>query len=242
MEIISQARLLLAAILHKAQNLFKHLPSLCMICHDYHHATSILCDYCIKLLTPITNPCYKCGHPLTTSDYKICGYCIKSSPFFDDAITPYYFIEPLRSIMHTFKYHDGLFLANFLSSLLLDSINLEDLPECLIPVPIHYKRIRVRGYNQSAILTKILSRRLGIPYALNLCKKIRNTKPQTHLDRNERQINLDKSFYSPPLPYKDVAIVDDIFTTGSTTNELAKILKDQGVKRVRIWCISRTPR
>ncbi len=152
----------------------------------------------------------------------------------------YPFEEPLRSLLHEFKYQEGLYLGSFLATLIIKNIPAEALTtECLIPVPLHPKRIQQRGFNQAAELVKHLSKALKLPYGLSFCKKIINTIPQAELSAKARGNNLTEAFYSNPVPYQHVTIVDDLITTGSTINALAKTLKQQGVKCVDVWCCAR---
>lgn len=170
----------------------------------------------------------------------ICGHCIKNPPHFDQAIIGYTFDEPLRGLLHQFKYHNGLYLGNFLAHLMLHAFQKKpEHPQCLIPVPMHPQRIKQRGFNQAAILAKILAKKLNLPVDLTSCNKRINTTPQASLNGEQRQKNLRKAFYSTPLIYDHVTLVDDLLTTGSTANELALTLKKAGVKRVDIWCCAR---
>ena len=131
-------------------------------------------------------------------------------------------------------------MCSFLASILITAIPEEALKtECLIPVPMHPKRLQQRGFNQAAELVKHLSRAFKIPYALSHCKKIINTAPQAELTAAERRKNLRDAFHARPLPYQHVTLVDDLLTTGSTVNELAKTLKQLGVTRVDVWCCAR---
>ncbi|HAU1151241.1 TPA: ComF family protein [Legionella pneumophila] len=185
--------------------------------------------------------CQYCAYPLSDDTYLVCGHCIKKRPLFDKAYIAYRFEEPLRSLMHQFKYHNGLYLASFLKQLLLNALPQSAFkPDCLIPVPMHPKRLKRRGFNQAVILTKLLARQLNIPYDLYHCRKIINTASQANLDGEQRRKNLNHAFYVSPATYEHVMIVDDLLTTGSTANEMAYTLKNAGVKRVDICCCART--
>jgi ComF family protein len=200
-----------------------------------------VCTPCIELMPPLGPACQHCAYPLPDADYLVCGHCIKKPPHFDRAFVGYKFEEPLRSLLHHFKYHNGLYLSSFLSHLIVQSVhNQPEMPECLIPVPMHAQRIRSRGFNQAAILAQALAKKLQIPCDLSRCQKIMNTVPQASLDREQRQKNLRCAFISKKLPYQHVALIDDLLTTGATANELALTLKKSGVKRVDIWCCART--
>lgn len=169
-----------------------------------------------------------------------CGHCIKNKPYFDNAFAPYAYDEPLRTLLHEFKYRQGLYLRSFLANLIVT-----DLPphfmqtECLLPVPMHSTRLRQRGFNQAAELTKYIAQSLSLPYNVQLCQKIKATLPQAGLKANERQKNVKNTFEVKSLQYKHVTLIDDLLTTGSTVNELAKTLKHQGVERVDVWCCAR---
>ncbi|MCX7116705.1 MAG: ComF family protein [Legionellales bacterium] len=216
------------------------LSSICLICEQYHPGHLALCEACLHLLIPIEHACTHCALPLPEGQFLVCGPCSQKTPLVDRTYAPYRFEEPLRSLIHSFKYHEGLYLSSFLASLMMTSIPLEaQKTECLIPVPMHPQRLKERGFNQSAELTKHLGRHFNIPYELAHCKKIRNTLPQASLNANERLKNLREAFQANPLPYHHITLIDDLFTTGCTVNELALVLKKQGVKRVDVWCCAR---
>lgn len=219
------------------------LPSICTLCNQFHKGTLAVCSYCIEFIKPLGPACQRCAYPLPDEHYLVCGQCIKNPPYFDQALIAYVFEEPLRSLLHRFKYHNNLHLGSFLCQLMLHA--MQKLPElttipCLIPVPMHSKRLRQRGFNQAAVLTKALARKVTLPYDLTSCQKIINTAPQASLDSEQRQKNLRKAFYAKPLPYEHIILIDDLLTTGCTANELARTLKKTGVKRVDIWCCART--
>jgi ComF family protein len=170
----------------------------------------------------------------------VCGQCIKKRPYFDTVTANYLFEEPLRSLLHDFKYNQSLHLSKSIAKMMLQSIPQDiQMTECLIPVPIHPKRIRERGYNQAAELTKHLAKALKKPYELTLCAKIKNTAAQAGLSGKERLGNLHNAFAVKENKYKHITLVDDLITTGSTANELAKIFKKQGAGHVSVWCCAR---
>ena len=216
------------------------LPAICSLCNQYHPGHHAICTACQDHFRLIGPACYHCALPLPASDFLVCGHCCKEKPAVDQVIAPYAFEEPLRTLLHEFKYQEGLYLGSFLTSLISQALPMTATEtECLIPVPMHPKRLRQRGFNQAAELTKKLSRSLTIPYELNHCKKQINTTPQARLNKKERQKNLNQAFHAEPLPYQHITLIDDLLTTGSTVNELARVLKNQGVKRVDVWCCAR---
>lgn len=192
----------------------------------------------MEWIKPLGPACRRCAHPLPEDLYLLCGSCIKTPPHFDRAWIAYAYEEPLRTLLHQFKYQKGLYLHSFLCELMLQALQ-KTQAQCLIPVPMYPKKIRQRGFNQAAVLAKTLAKKLQLPYDLIHCKKIIHTPAQAHLDHEQRQKNLRKAFHSQPLPYQHVLLIDDLLTTGSTASEVALSLKKAGVKTVDICCCAR---
>lgn len=217
------------------------LPALCVLCHQFHQSRLAVCTECIAMFTPLGFCCQQCANPLFDTSYPLCGQCIKTPPYFDSALVAHRFEEPLRGLLHQFKYNSSLYLTSFLGQLMLNAErNTMTTPDCLMPVPMHKQRLKMRGFNQAAVLARFLSRRLNIPCDMTSCVKIANTSPQADLDGEQRRKNLRNAFACPPLSYQHVILIDDLLTTGSTANELAYTLKKSGVERVDIWCCART--
>lgn len=129
-----------------------------------------------------------------------------------------------------------------MAKLMLDAWPCEDYqPNCLVPVPMHPARLRKRGFNQAAELTKILAKQVKIPCDLTLCEKKINTMTQVNLDSKHRNRNLQQAFVAKANTHQHITLIDDLLTTGSTANAVALALKKQGVARVDIWCLARTP-
>lgn len=134
---------------------------------------------------------------------------------------------PLKEIIHYFKYHKimrlGRQLGRLLSKIEKPSVDL------IIPVPLHYKKLLAREFNQSAILAKELSKAWRIPVAFDCLIKIKNTQEQASLNKSERERNIKDAFFiQKTLENKKVALVDDVITTGSTLLECSKTLKRYG--------------
>lgn len=217
------------------------LPAICILCNQFHKGQFAVCKECINMFMPLENACVYCAFPLFERSYLICGKCIKSPPCFDNTYISYTFEEPLRSLLHQFKYHNGLYLCSFLSHLIIKSLSDSyNLPECLIPVPMHPDKLKLRGFNQAALLTKQIAKTLNLPYDLHSCQKIINTVAQAQLDGEQRKKNLRGAFQMKSNPYQHIALIDDLLTTGSTANEIARILKKSGIKKVDVWCCART--
>lgn len=219
------------------------LPVICSVCNQYHPNKGPVCTDCYALLTPLPAACRHCAIPLPDAQFPVCGQCLRQKPAIDNVFTAYRFEEPLRTLLHEFKYRHGFYLSTFMTKLIRDGLSCKSYEtQCLIPIPMHRLRIRQRGFNHAALLTKQLSRQLKIPYDLFYCKKIRHTPPQAGLNSKQRQNNIQHAFSTKacPLPYEHVTLIDDLLTTGSTACELAKTLKLRGVAQVDLWCCART--
>jgi ComF family protein len=161
---------------------------------------------------------------------------------FDRAVAPYLYDYPLDHLIHAFKYGGVLSYGRVLGTLLAHRLRArtDALPQALIPVPLHDTRHRERGFNQAYELSRPLSSLLGIEVDDELCRCKRPTVDQTELTAAERRRNVKNAFKLTRQPeYSHVALVDDVLTSGSTTNEIAGLLKQAGVQRVEVWAIAR---
>lgn len=215
------------------------LSKICILCELDHRGKHAVCADCLSSFPGIPFACTSCGLPVN-KDLNICGLCIKTPPATSQIISPYSFTEPLRSLIHQYKYNGGFYLSSSLSYLLWKCISSSITPDILIPMPMHPKRIRERGFNHTILLTKHLSNWLKIPYDMNICKKTKYTISQASLPAKERKNNLTHTFATLNHNYKYIVIIDDVYTTGSTVQALATKLKASGALRVDAWCIART--
>ncbi|OGV28813.1 MAG: hypothetical protein A3E88_06075 [Legionellales bacterium RIFCSPHIGHO2_12_FULL_35_11] len=207
-----------------------------------------MCSKCYDFLTPIAHKCTICAIPIANDNISECNMCKIQKPYYDKIYTNYLYTEPLRTLLHKFKYQNNLSLTSFLSNLMLETaeelfkdlnISLIERNICLIPVPIHPKRLKKRGFNQACAITLHLAKKLKLPYDINSCRKIIHTPPQAALSLNKRKTNLINTFESRNINKSEVILIDDLITTGNTANELAMTLKKQGIKKVYLWCIAR---
>ncbi len=147
------------------------------------------------------------------------------------------------------KYQSRLELINPivkpLAELLMEFYTDDGWPEVMLPVPLHRKRLLERGYDQALLLTKALRNQLkfvNLDIEDRLIKRQTNSAPQQSLDARDRKKNIRNAFTLRKQPeWEHVALIDDVVTTGATVNEITKLLKQCGVKRVDIWSIARTP-
>jgi len=152
---------------------------------------------------------------------------------------------PIREAIHALKYEGKSFLAKPLVGLLNRAYPFMDYGsyDLLVPVPLHPKRLRERGFNQALVLARAIGRREGVPCTGFVLRKTRPSAPQIHLSPEERQKNVKGSFaVADPAKVrgKRVLLIDDVMTTGSTVNECARELSKAGAARVDVFTMART--
>ena len=172
---------------------------------------------------------------------SICGQCLKNPPVYDRTIAPFAYQDIMRHLVMRLKFNDSHKNARLLGMLLAEQLQQHtQLPECIIPVPLHKNRYRERGFNQSIEIAKTVARQLKIPLELNACIRHRDTPHQVSLPAKQRHNNIKNAFsIIRPLHYEHVAVLDDVMTTGSTVAEMAELLKKAGVKKVEVWVCAR---
>ena len=116
------------------------------------------------------------------------------------------------------------------------------LPDIIIPIPLHRKRLVNRGFNQALALANAIKKNIDIPIDSRACQRIKATPPQIELSRKARRANLKKAFSlnNSVIKGKHVALIDDVVTTGATANELAHMIRKNGAKHIDVWCVART--
>lgn len=149
---------------------------------------------------------------------------------------------PVDQMIKRLKYQARLDLAHALSRPLLETLerDMGVVPDCLVPTPMHGKRLRRRGYNQAREIASVLSQRLSLPVDDQLLRRHKLTAYQYELRPEQRKNNVRDAFsLIKTMRYKKIAVVDDILTTGSTADELARLLKHHGAQHVQVWCLAR---
>ena len=216
-------------------------PASCILCGVAGQTGIDLCPACQADLPLISPACQSCGMPLSGSEHSLCGECLQTPPPYQRTISPYYYQPPLIPLITQFKFNHRVVMARILAALLARHIDTtEKKPECIIPVPLHPRRLRERGYNQSQEIARLLGKTLDIPIDYQLCQRTRYTAPQTGLVAKERKRNVKNAFgLTETCQYKHVAILDDVITTGHTVTELARLLRKNGVEEIEVWSVAR---
>lgn len=143
--------------------------------------------------------------------------------------------EPFRSTLHRFKFRNETHLADALAKQMKRAMDPDITYDCIVPVPISRERMKSRGYNQSALLARALSKQTGIPYA-ELLEKIKNNRPQHRLEKYERDKNVKGVYRASDCSGLRILLIDDIVTTGATARECARILYRAGAEHVGVLC------
>jgi len=184
-----------------------------------------------------------CANPLATGHQPtLCGQCQQKTPYFSRCLAPFLYRAPLDQLILGFKFQQKLAWGRLLGNLLSEYIEQQPInrPDVLIPVPLHPDRLSERGFNQALELARILSQAQHVPVERQLCQRLRNTPAQSTLSRKDRRHNIRNAFaVSGNVQGLKLAIVDDVITSGSTVNELARCLKQAGANQVQVWGIAR---
>lgn len=230
-------------------------PAQCVYCQHFvgDDRVLIFCRSCWETMPVITTSgCGRCGQPFSSNQVLpsvpafLCGDCRTSTPYFDRAFSATYYEGVVKEAILQFKFHHKIGLGKALAEVLIaqipSALKIAEY-DLLLPVPLHKTHQRQRGYNQSVILAQQLARHYGIPLLLHNLLRIRQIKTQSQLrGRQARRDNVKNAFYLryPQAIYKQrVILVDDVFTTGTTVNECAKILKQAGACSVLALTLSR---
>ena len=216
----------------------------------------VFCERCAPQLRALDEPCCaQCGRafdPLAFSD-AICARCRQHPPAFAKARAAWTFEGPPRAAIHRFKYNRRFSLAPRLARPMAQTPAARVLiagwrPQCLVPVALHASRARARGFNQSALLARELGLLFELP-ALDLIERTRRTPPQVGLDLTARRRNVRDAFAvnenlwsQHNLNGARVLLIDDVFTTGATLDECARVLRRAGAESVGALTIARQQR
>lgn len=222
-------------------------PEVCPICSNSLRSwESKICQSCWQTLCELKKPqCPLCGGELPLfSNLRLCQSCRGRRHFVDHAWSLYAYNESLRKIFHLIKFKQKCSLLRVFRPEIQRFVEETSLPrlDSLVPVPLDRKKKWERGFNQSAILAQMLAISLHSPM-IQVLRKRALTPPQSLLTKTDRLRNILNSFSaaSPDLlRHKDILLVDDIYTTGATVNECARILKENGARTVSVFTLART--
>ncbi len=208
-----------------------------------------MCGECWSKIHFVESPaCAICHHPFDyhIADGAICGACLKERPKYDKARSVFVYNDASRKLITGFKYADKTVATAFYARWMVNAgAELLQEADIICPVPLHYRRMIQRRYNQSALLAKAIARQTGLQLEQGLMQRIKHRPPQASLHRDDRKKNVKRCFAvhpkrAPLLKGKTVLLIDDVMTTGATLNECAVVLKRAGAKQVFCLTLGRT--
>jgi len=231
-------------------------PPVCLLCGEFLWDDPVLifdhridfCKSCLSFFKRITGPvCPSCGrpYPVNSGSDHLCEKCITSPPVYDMITAPFVFEGPIKDAIHALKYggksHYAKSLGPVLGQFVSENLYIAQ-PPIVMPIPLHHKRLKERGFNQSLLLAKYVTKQIDGELDFLSLVRVRSTEPQTRLNREERLKNLKGAFdLRRPTPVKDrvIVLVDDVATTGTTFNECARVLKRAGATEVLAIALAR---
>jgi ComF family protein len=201
----------------------------------------LLCEACARELPSAASACPRCA--LAGAGNVECGACIAEPPHYDASCAAFEYAYPVDALVQSLKYGGQLALAGLFAQALHQRIGQARGVDLIVPLPLHPRRLAERGFNQAAEIAKVLSRLYGVTMDAHIAQRVRNTSPQTELPWRERLINMRQAFAcDADLAGLNIAVVDDVMTSGATLNEFARALKRSGAARVENWVVARTAR
>jgi len=202
-----------------------------------------LCARCADQLAYVEAPyCSTCGHPFygVVEGERICPHCESLAPAFNEGRTAVLLKGPARALVHELKYHRGLHVLTDIERIFARASHVLELARevIIVPVPLHGRKARERGYNQSLLIAEAIARVAANATVQPLLRRVVDTVSQTHHDRRTRKLNLKNAFALAPDVTISAAqhylLVDDVFTTGSTLNSCAQALRRAGGLKIDV--------
>jgi ComF family protein len=235
-------------LLHALLDIF--FPPLCHACGSFvsEGGSLRLCAPCMEKIRPVRAPlCTLCGMPFARAGGidHLCSPCATSRRYFSGARSATFFEGPVKELIHRFKYGKKFYLSRPLGLLTAQPFG-DSVPwrsaDIIVPVPLHHRRLRQRGFNQAQLISCQLVKQWRVPLSINNLRRIRWTEPQIGLSAADREENVKNAFsVADPSKFKDksIILVDDVYTTGSTVKECARTLKNKGAGPVWVITVAR---
>ena len=223
-------------------------PPRCSLCGRYCVDQEGICPDCLSQIHYIGRPlCIRCGKPFShemITDH-FCGECLTRKRHFTRARAVGLYTGIFRKALHRFKYQWKHCLATPLGTLMarrMESFFSDGTYHCMVPVPLHPRRLRKRGFNQALVLARVLSRIYHIPLDRDNLVRTRWTQSQVGLSERERKDNVKGAFAvleSARITQRTILLLDDIYTSGSTVDECSKVLITAGARQVDVLTLAR---
>jgi ComF family protein len=201
---------------------------------------ALVCGGCEAQLPCLRECCVRCAVPMPRPG--VCGACLRTPPAFDGVLAAFEYRFPVDRLIHRFKFGGDLALGRWLAERIAERAREVALPGIIVVPPLTPVRLRERGFNQALELAKVVGSTLGARVERGALEKVRETAPQRTLGLGARQSNLRGAFRCTlALCRTDVAIVDDVVTTGATVGAVAAALRRAGAASVQAWAAARAP-
>lgn len=221
-------------------------PPKCIICQNILslELPRWFCEQCRQKLVYIEKPvCIKCGRQ-AENENTTCPLCAHKTFSFHRNVSLFVYDGDIKDVIHRFKFGNHPEFGEGLAILMAEVFmrEFDSQIDCIVPIPMHRKKERSRGFNQAAILANGVSKAIGVPVCTGLSRK-KQTKPQGSLSAAEREENVKNAFEVKERMFfqnKKVLLIDDVFTTGSTVESCAKTLISAGAKEVSSLTLSST--
>ena len=221
-------------------------PPRCLSCKDYLEESSLLfCPVCFEKIEFIEEPfCSCCGKSFPSGENHLCGECMKKSWNFDRAQSLVLYEETVAKAIGGFKFGGrkaALQTFQKIKSLSPLPLSLEQ-SDFIVPVPLHINRLRKRGFNQAALLAGYFFPEEKHKIKNTILLRTKDTIPQTGLDGSCRRKNMKEAFVvknREKIEGKNILLIDDVFTTGTTVDECARVLKSNGAQQVEVLTLAR---
>ena len=220
-------------------------PAQCQVCEKQIGLESVpyMCETCWHDMPLIEPPCCEmCGIPNTED---VCDECVSKPPPYGKLRTIAFYEAALQQAMHLFKFEKRTALAKPLTQLTIehfpDDCNIAEY-DFILPIPIHKKRLRERGFNQATLLANGIAKTTGVQVVTDVLVRHRNTSPQSSLDRAARQTNIVGAFElqkKKVAQNKRILVLDDVYTTGATVREAVKVLWNADPVEIDVLTLAR---
>lgn len=223
------------------------LPPRCALCSSMIRGQAGLCTTCFQSMQFLADPlCDCCGRPTSVRETgPVCAPCLSVQPAYDWMRAAFAYDDASRALILALKYRDRLdvvpALSAWMAAIAANKIGREDI---IMPVPLHWRRHLARRFNQSAALALALAKKVDARFAPDWVERTRNTPPMKAMSRKERAENVRGAFdissaRRRDLEGKNVVLVDDVFTSGATIEELSEELRACGVARIGVVVVAR---
>lgn len=232
------------------------MPQQCYLCKDWLFNEDPLCQRCIVDLPYLQGlRCCQClvaldfgsisvnNNYITDGAQNYCGNCQGENFLFSSVSIPFLYKDFIAQMICSFKYHEDFLAGYCLARLLANNIDIKKLSliDAIIPVPLHKKRFYQRGFNQSLIFSRLIGKKISVPILKSACRRVKNTPSQTSLSLSARHTNCINAFRvnKKSVVNKNILLVDDVYTTGSTARIIAKQLLKASCNSVSYVAVSR---